>query len=71
MLAIPSQFKAAHDQRLLAIRLMAQTVSDIQAFMAGGGESALSDARIDLAEALRNASESKVAETQARSAIKS
>lgn len=65
-LPIPPNYRSVHDQRLLAFRLMIQTVSDLQSYMAGGGEDSLSDARIDLAEALRNASESKVAENQIR-----
>jgi tetratricopeptide (TPR) repeat protein len=66
LMQIPEPFRAAHNQRLLAYRLMAQTLSDLQSFMAGGGDAALSDARIDLAEALRNGSECKVAEAQIR-----
>lgn len=68
-MGVPAAFKAPHEQRILAYRLMVQTLSDLQSFMSGGGEDALAGARIDLSEALRNASESKLAETRIRQKV--
>jgi tetratricopeptide (TPR) repeat protein len=66
-LALPDNFKLVQEQRLLAYKLMAQSLTDLLGFMAGGAEESLADARINLGEALRNATEARAAEVKARS----
>ena len=52
-LAPPAGVQAAYDAWSLAHRLMALVAADLRSFLAGGGEDALTSARIDLGEARR------------------
>jgi tetratricopeptide (TPR) repeat protein len=65
-LTVPPAFKAANEKRMLAYKLMAQSLSDLLGYMAGGGDESLTDARINLGEAIRNASDGRAAEMKAR-----
>jgi hypothetical protein len=59
----PNEKSKINQQRVLALKLLAQAVSGIQIFVASADEDALAGARIDLGEAIRNAAEVKVAES--------
>ncbi len=63
---VPAAFKSANEKRMLSYKLMAQSLSDLLGYMAGGGDESLTDARINLGEAIRNASEGRAAEIKAR-----
>jgi tetratricopeptide (TPR) repeat protein len=67
-LSIPAAFKVANEKRLLGYKLMAQSLSDLLGYMAGGGDEALTDARINLGEGIRNATDARAAEVKARQA---
>jgi hypothetical protein len=58
-LKVSSSAAKANDRRILALKLLAQSLSGIQAFLGGGGDDALSGARLDLGEAIRNQQEAK------------
>ncbi|AIE83622.1 tetratricopeptide repeat protein [Fimbriimonas ginsengisoli] len=59
-LAVPPDFQKLHDRWLLSYKLLAQALSDLKTFT-GGDADALTDARMNLGEAIKQA-------TQARSA---
>jgi tetratricopeptide (TPR) repeat protein len=65
-LGVPTAFKRVQEQRLLAYKLMAQSLTDLLGYMAGGGDESLTDSRINLGEAIRNASEARAAELRVR-----
>ncbi len=48
-----AETKASHERRILAHRLLAQSLIDLQTFSDKGDEDALSDSRINLGEALK------------------
>ncbi len=52
---VPAAYQPSHDRRLLAYKLMVETLNGVQSFFSGGGQDALTEARIDLGEALKQA----------------
>jgi tetratricopeptide (TPR) repeat protein len=52
----PDPFKGSHDRRILANQLFIQTMLSMQSYCSGGGADAMTDARLDLGEALKEAS---------------
>jgi hypothetical protein len=56
----PPAFKNSHGERLMALKLLKITLLDLQEFATSSSEDVLTDARINLGEALK---ESKAAET--------
>ncbi len=52
-LPAPAIHKKSHSQRVLALKLLVQSLSDVRSYIETGEEDALSDARLNLGEALR------------------
>lgn len=53
MLAPPESHKPSHERRVLAYKLLSQTLVDLQSYLKSGSEDVLTDSRINLGEALR------------------
>jgi tetratricopeptide (TPR) repeat protein len=58
---VPAAYHGSNERRLLAHRDMVQTMLSLQSFFSGGGQDAMTDARIDLGEALKQAASAKSA----------
>jgi tetratricopeptide (TPR) repeat protein len=52
----PPRYAVSHERRILALKLLAQSLTGLKAYVASGDEDALTDARIDLGEALKHLS---------------
>jgi hypothetical protein len=52
-LPAPTIHKKSHSQRILALKLLVQSLSDVRSYIETGEEDSLSDARLNLGEALR------------------
>jgi tetratricopeptide (TPR) repeat protein len=66
-LGAPEANVGNHQQRVLAYKLMVQTLTDLQAFMGGGADDALNDTRINFGEAIRNGNAAREADAKLRS----
>lgn len=55
----PAAFKNSHGKRRLALNLLAQYLSELRAYLADGNEDTLTDASIDLNEAIKQLSSSR------------
>lgn len=55
----PSNHKNSHGKRRLALNLLAQALSGLKAYLADGNEDTLTDASIDLGEAIKQLSQAK------------
>lgn len=53
MLAPPESHRPSHERRVLAYKLLSQTLVDLQSYLKSGSEDVLTDSRINLGEALR------------------
>jgi len=60
-LTVAPEDQPAHDRRMLAQRLMAQSLLDLQTYSASADEDALADARINLTESLKQLVAAKTA----------
>lgn len=52
-LKLPDAHRKSHEQQVLALKLLAQTLSDVRRYLESGEEDTLADARINLGEALK------------------
>jgi len=60
----PSERKASHERWILAHKLLAQSLADLQSFADGGGDEALTEARINLGEAVKQSQAAKQTPTK-------
>ncbi len=51
----PILYKGSNDRRSLALSLFVQTLLSVQSYFSGGGQDAMTEARVDLGEALKEA----------------
>ena len=58
-LAAPPAHKASHERQLLALKLLAQSLSDMEDYQKAQSEETLSDATISLGEGLKNLTQAK------------
>jgi tetratricopeptide (TPR) repeat protein len=58
---VPANHKGSHNRSVLAQKLLAQTLLDLQGYIDAGGEDAITDARINLGEALKQVSAAREA----------
>lgn len=65
----PSSHKLSHGKRRLALNLLTQALSGLKAYLADGNEDTLSDASIDLGEAIKQLSLAKSALTAEKGSV--
>jgi tetratricopeptide (TPR) repeat protein len=60
-LAVPPEYKASHDRRQLALKLLSQSLNDIGDYLKAQNDDTISDATINVGEGLKNLDLAKVA----------